>query len=68
MEANAEMWQLLCLCSTQWEAGFAGPTSLKWEVVMKVSVAKGIETDSIFFEKLKAFETEILKGMNKKDG
>lgn len=68
MDANAGMWRLLSLCSAQWDVGLAGPTGLKWEVVMKVAEITGIEIDSIFIEKLKAFETEVLKGMNKKDG
>lgn len=44
----------------------AGPIGLDWGVIMRIAQLKGIVIDNIFFEKLKAFETEALKGMNKK--
>jgi hypothetical protein len=47
--------------------GFSGPTGFDFGVAIEVAKAMGIEINQTFFEKLRIYESESLKGMNKKN-
>lgn len=62
MKENEEIWNLLILASTQWRTGGMDgtPYGLDYNVIIEIAKALGIGRDQIFFEKVKAFESEVL--------
>lgn len=64
MPANRNIFDLLTICSSQWQYDFNGrPSSLSWLTVIEVADRIGIETDELFFEKLRAWENEVRRQM-----
>lgn len=60
-DGNEEIWQLLMFLDKQWLCGFSGIYGIDMQTVIKTAHALEIETDLLFFRKVHAYETEVLK-------
>lgn len=56
LTGNDDIWELLCLASTQVKVGTKGIIGLDYAVVIEMAKAMDIWIDKLFFRKLQAFE------------
>jgi hypothetical protein len=66
VDENRKIWQLLELASSQWRVGFGEIYGLDYGVIIEMAKAMNIEINTLFFEKLKAFEDIVLQELKKR--
>jgi hypothetical protein len=58
---NEQLWNLICLCASQWRIGFGGPYALDFNAVFGAADILGMRLNQRDIEKLQVYEEEVLK-------